>query len=439
MERGPDKPLLFVNETTTPLARNMNKADVVVGTSPAEALAAAKSVAKANVEALQEQGLSEPQAVHQTLQGMLEGQSLREKTGQVVLVVDATGSMQPFLNNLKKVIMSLVIDSLSTMFSNGFSVRIILYADLGRETTASESIEFNGIDRKDAGLNRPGLAQLSQYMDTNFVAGGGGDDAEWLNSGMKFAIKDTRWSPHASTKLICVFTDETNHGVENHGEPGVYDTYPMGLNSRGERETMHSQAEMKELLEEFSKDQCKHLHLFKLLPREDEPSYAKQDQLLSRMADNWKSILKSVGCARVSERVNSWSIPDGKTDAPKIFEKIKTSLVLASKKSITESKKALADAPAAKVAIALGSFLDSVAEGGGMNGGANLDQYMDSETLSLLASISEGGRGRRSRSNVRRSYNRANNKSVAKKLKRFISRKYGLRRKSIAKNFFKHL
>jgi hypothetical protein len=78
-----------------------------------------------------------------------------------------------------------------------------------------------------------------------------------------------------------------------------------------------------------------------------------------------------------------------------------------------------------------------------------LDEFIAAVSLAFNTSVSAANAnafghssharafgGRRSRTNFKRSsYKRTNNKSVAKKLKRFISRKYGLMRKSTAKKF----
>jgi hypothetical protein len=212
-----------------------------------------------------------------------EQRVLRETKGQLVFVVDGTGSSQPFLDSLKPIILSLIRSDFIPLFETGFSITFVVYRDIefGPAQT-SQTIVFPGVGSV-AG-NDTSIALTKTTMDRMFMAHGGGDTAEWLNSGLAAAINGALWSELACTKTVMVFTDACNHGSQNYR--GRYsDDHPQGLNSLGQPDPQ--QVEIGELMGNIGSRKDCHLSLFKLHPG---PTPAPADDQLEHMMTNWRSL-----------------------------------------------------------------------------------------------------------------------------------------------------
>ena len=252
------------------------------------------------------------------------------RRGQFVLIIDGTSSMQPFMDNLKEIINDLIRNSFIKLFRKGFSMAICVYRDSPLKTETSPTFVFDGLDSNDNAqkANESILDHINNFMARHFVATGGDDVPEWLNSGLYEGLLNTRWDEQAATKMVFVMTDAPNHGILNHGGV-VTDTYPKGLTSNGRNDT--DQDEIRDLLRLFSSDQSMYFSFFKLLPSAG-TDFKIMDQMLSAMYDNWLSIMREID-PRALARFSSYQIDSAQTRSPEVFKVIEDSIM----KTVTES------------------------------------------------------------------------------------------------------
>ena len=245
------------------------------------------------------------------------------RRGQFVLIIDGTSSMQPFMDNLKEIINDLIRNSFIKLFRKGFSMAICVYRDSPLKTETSLTFVFDGIESNpNARLaNEEILDNINKFMDRNFVAKGGEDVPEWLNSGLYEGLYNTQWDEQAATKMVFVMTDAPNHGILNHGGV-VDDTYPKGLTSNGKNDT--DQDEISDLLREFRHNSM-YLSFFKLLP-DPGPGFKIMDQMLSAMYDNWLSIMREIDSNSLS-RFSSYQIISSTTRSPEVMNVIRDSIM----------------------------------------------------------------------------------------------------------------
>jgi hypothetical protein len=248
----------------------------------------------------------------------------KARRGQFVLIVDGTSSMQPFMNNLKEIINDLIRTNFIKLFRHGFSMAICVYRDSPMKTKTSPTFVFDGLEsHRNARLaNERILDDINKFMNENFVATGGDDVPEWLNSGLYEGLYNTKWDEQAAVKMVFVMTDAPNHGILNHGGV-VADTYPKGLTSNGKNDT--DQAEIRNFLREFSRDDSMYLSFFKLLP-DPGSGFKIMDQMLSAMYDNWLSIMREIDSNSLS-RFSSYQIKSSTTRSPEVMTVIRDSIM----------------------------------------------------------------------------------------------------------------
>jgi hypothetical protein len=440
-----------------------------------------------------------------------------QNMGHIVFLVDGTGSMQPFMDSLREIIVNM-LKTWKNLFRVGFNVNFVVYRDAPpksgwpKNQRGEPQLTMEWIDAQEAaylssngekgGLyhcytsptfgfikqNKWGgphwsnfdsiLGQMNTWLGKPQHLGhatGGDDGPEWLNSGLATAIGRIKWCEAAATKMILVFTDDTNHGFQNKSRGRGGDNYPNGLTSEAQDD--EHQEEMRELIKTCASDKSKYLTLFKLQPKV--PPHPDQDNMQA-MFNNWMSILDVVtqeaeaaaaaaapeaaeAAAKVAAAISTAksrfqceAIPEGTSDLKgearmTITKMISASINASIGKSISASKLQteaetgteqwvigmIEDAPSALTSAASAAVSAALAPSRLSTGAVSGAYAGEDESYPVMdPGMARRKGGRRSRLNVgRRSYKRANNKSVAKKLQRFISRKYGLRRKSIAKKF----
>ncbi len=338
-----------------------------------------------------------------------------QEKAQFIFVVDGTGSMQPFMDSLQVIVRNLLAD-FTALFSKGFSINFVVYRDLAdgpAETSATIVFPehppgFVPAPRVIPPAAVPVMASMDATMARMFRADGGDDTAEWLNSGLVAAIKGTQWDVNAATRMIMVFTDACNHGSQNYR--GSYDdAHRTGRNSL--RQEDPQQEEIRSLMQLLGADKKFYLSLNKL---HHGPTPALADDQLEHMMTNWRSLC---GNPAAHARFTCQDIPHGMTNpgSALVMAAIKRTI----KDTATKSKTASVSGNNG------GDGLDAITAAADLLGQKALNAAGGKPPASGTGAAAAGKGGRRSRSNVGRgSYNRAINKSVAKKLKRFISRKF---------------
>jgi hypothetical protein len=429
-----------------------------------------------------------------------ENQNRKSQTAQLVFVIDGTGSMLQLMNAVKKLIDGLLED-LTDRFSIGFSITFVIYRDkypngsTDEVPPTSETIEFKGKEWPDfVNSNSDATSRLKDYMETNFKARSGGDHPEWVNSGLARAITETKWNKSVAIHMIFLFTDAPNHGRQNY-IGNISDNYEDGLNSRGEADP--EQTEITSLLKTICGHKRMYFTLFKLNPEKVGVPLRETDHL-QEMYDNWMTVIdrdpKLIGDKARFARVD---VPYGtsKTDFLKpgeILSHVRNSIVASVSSSVSLSKSGykfdvstlvlsridqLAEAYGAKYqAIAwvlekLGlsdeiidtckevgihdrsEFNDAALERMGVNPAkrkafrelmVNFVTTMDARAKEAAAArpsaapLAAPGTPRPKSGGMYKRYG-INKKSIATKLKKYISKKYRLNKKSIAKKFKKHM
>lgn len=229
----------------------------------------------------------------------------RQEKAQLVFVCDGNGlAMYSFMQSLRVIIDQLIDNTLGFLFKKGFTITFVIYYDILPESERwrgehlvnfSETIYFPGWDDDKKGFGaslanvRSIMHQMFKYREVSK------DRAKWLNSGLVAAVNETKWDPNVATKMIMVFTDACNHGMQNYWE-GYGDQYPQGMNSLGQPDP--KQAEISQLMQFIGSRKDFFLSLFKL---HHGPTPAAADDDLEVMLTNWKSL------AGTGSRITSYS------------------------------------------------------------------------------------------------------------------------------------
>ena len=352
-----------------------------------------------------ETGKQQVELVQQMRKELIETGINKLRRGQFVLIVDGTSSMQPFMDNLKLIVVDLIRTTFIKLFRQGFSIHICVYRDSPIKTVNSTVFVFDGLDSNTnaTNANEALLDTINVWMDRHFVAKGGADIPEWLNSGLTEGLNYSKWDEHAGTKMVFVMTDAPKHGLPNHGLDQI-DSYPDGLTSDGNDD--HGQQEIRELLRIFSADKSMYFSFFKLLPMPGD-SFDASDRMLSTMYDNWLSIMKEID-PKAIPRFSSYQINSSTSKAPQVLQVIKDSILKTTTDSITMSQQRKNKKDVLK-----------------------LNEEKLTKLLKVLAPVPEDededdesdGGGGNLRNIMKRSYKRSNKNSLRKKFKKFISRK----------------
>jgi hypothetical protein len=213
--------------------------------------------------------------------------------------------MYTFMQSLRVIIEELISKTLRDLFKKGFTITFVIYYDILTEEQRrwgnnehlnfSDTIYFPGWDDDNKRFNdsintvRSKMNQMFVYHEVSK------DKAKWLNSGLVAAVNETKWDPNVATKIIMVFTDACNHGMQNYRE-GYGDQYPHGLNSLGQPDP--KQAEISQLMQIIGSRKDFNLSLFKL-HHGLTPDAVDDD--LEVMLTNWKSL------AGTGSRITSFS------------------------------------------------------------------------------------------------------------------------------------
>lgn len=401
----------------------VNHQEAVANTSvSADAPQKEKNTAHENRQAIVKQGKLDTNAEIKRIMGLTRDKEeqlslLREmrkkliqtginkaRRGQFVLIVDGTKSMQPFMDNLKAIIIDLIRTNFIKLFRYGFSMAICIYRDIPMKTKTSPTFVFDGLDSNPNAKedNEVILHYIHKFMNENFNALGGEDVPEWLNSGLYEGLLNTKWDEQAAVKMVFVMTDAPNHGSANHGGL-VTDYYPGGLTSQGY--TDNSQDEIRNFLREFSRDDSMYLSFFKLLP-DPGPEFKIMDQMLSAMYDNWLSIMREIDSNSLS-RFSSYQIKSSQAKSPEVMHVIRDSInktvfgsiEMSNAIDIERSKKEMTSISATKLQL----MLEAIDEG-----------LLDRDVSSSMPII-RSRTGGHLRNIMKRSYKRSNKNSLRKK------------------------
>lgn len=230
----------------------------------------------------------------------------QQEKAQLVFVCDGNSlAMYTFMQGLRVIIDQLIDNTLGFLFKKGFTITFVIYYDILTEEERrwgnnehldfSDTIYFPGWDDDKKGFGAS-LANVRSIMNQMFVYREVSKDrAKWLNSGLVAAVNQTKWDPNVATKMIMVFTDACNHGMQNYWE-GYGDQYPQGMNSLGQPDP--KQAEIRQLMQFIGSRKDFYLSLFKL--HHGPTPYATDDDL-EVMLTNWKSL------AGTGSRITSYS------------------------------------------------------------------------------------------------------------------------------------
>jgi len=118
-------------------------------------------------------------------------------TIDVMLVVDATGSMIDELEYLKKELYD-VLDRVQQGAANNLRTGSVFYRDLGDEYVSRTSPFNNNVN-------------TTVEFVKNQSAGGGGDFPEAVHTALQKAVQEENWTPRARTRLLFLILDAPPH------------------------------------------------------------------------------------------------------------------------------------------------------------------------------------------------------------------------------------
>lgn len=121
--------------------------------------------------------------------------SSKNKTTEVMFVIDATGSMDEEITYMQNYIAD-IIDKTNENFTSKFGA--VFYRDAGDEYITRKINLTN---------DRDSLIQLFK----NQYANGGGDTPEAVDEALEEAIENTQWNEYASARLIFMILDAPPH------------------------------------------------------------------------------------------------------------------------------------------------------------------------------------------------------------------------------------
>ena len=147
-------------------------------------------------------------------------------TVDIVLCIDATGSMSPVINNVKEGALRFYGDLLKSMEKKGKSIhelrtRVIVYRDFAADgSKAFETSVF---------FKLPGEQDKFADFVRKIEAEGGGDEPEHGLEAIDVAIR-SEWnrSGDRSRQIIVLWTDASAHPL---GSGGGFSNYPTGIAS----------------------------------------------------------------------------------------------------------------------------------------------------------------------------------------------------------------